>query len=267
MIRKPAVAGQFYSGNPTRLREEIRELMGREVTKEKVIGIISPHAGYMYSGAVAGFLFNSIEIPDTVIILGPNHHGIGSKAAMHPSGEWVTPLGNTRINDKLSELIKRNSKITEEDIAAHNYEHSLEVQLPFLQYLNQDVTIVPVCLGYLDYARCRELGIGIAKAVKAYGKDCLIVASSDMTHYETAESAKRKDGLALREVLTLNAEGLLRICRNESITMCGVIPVVVMMVAALELGASAAKLVRYSTSGDVTGDNENVVAYAAVTIA
>jgi AmmeMemoRadiSam system protein B len=266
MIRQPAVAGQFYSSNPSQLRKEIQKFMGPEATREKAIGIIAPHAGYMYSGAVAGALYNAVEIPDTVLILGPNHHGFGSKAAIYPSGEWLTPLGSSKINDRLSNLVKSNSKMFEEDMAAHHYEHSLEVQLPFLQYINRDVTIVPICIGYSDYAACKELGIGIAKAIREFGDDVLLLASSDMTHYESALSAKKKDELALREVLELNAEGLLNICRKESITMCGVIPVAIMIVAALELGATRAEIVRYSTSGDVTGDNEHVVAYAAVAI-
>jgi AmmeMemoRadiSam system protein B len=266
MIRQPAVAGQFYSSDPSKLRNEIREFMDIEAPKEEAIGVIAPHAGYMYSGAVAGALYNSVVIPGTVLILGPNHHGFGSKAAIYPSGEWLTPLGSSKINDRLSSLVKKNSNFIEEDMAAHHYEHSLEVQLPFLQYINPDVTIVPICIGYSDYAVCRELGIGIAMAIREFGNDVLLLASSDMTHYESALSAKRKDDLALREILALNAEGLLKICRKESITMCGAMPAAVMIVAALELGAAKAEIIRYSTSGEVTGDNEHVVAYAAVTI-
>ncbi len=266
MIRQPAVAGQFYSNDPSLLRKEIRGFIGPEVLKKKAIGIISPHAGYMYSGSVAGALFSTVEIPDTVLILGPNHHGFGSKAAIYPSGEWLTPLGSSKINDRLSNLAKSYSKLLEEDMAAHHYEHSLEVQLPFLQYINRDVTIVPICIGYNDYAACRELGIGIAKAIREFGDEVLLLASSDMTHYESALSAKKKDELALREVLKLDAEALLKICSKESITMCGAIPAAVMIVAARELGATRAEIVSYSTSGDVTGDNEHVVAYAALVI-
>jgi AmmeMemoRadiSam system protein B len=266
MIRQPAVAGQFYSSNPSQLREEIRGFMGPEAKREKAIGIIAPHAGYMYSGAVAGALYNTVEIPDTVLILGPNHHGFGSKAAVYPSGEWLTPLGSSKINDRLSDLVKKNTSLIVEDMAAHHYEHSLEVQLPFLQYINRNVTIVPICIGHSEYAACRDLGVGIAKAIIEFGSDVLLLASSDMTHYESAFSAKRKDDLALKEVLALNAEGLLKICRKESITMCGVIPAAVMIVAAREMGAERAEIVRYSTSGDITGDNEQVVAYAAVMI-
>lgn len=266
MIRQPAVAGQFYSSNPAKLRNELQGFIKADESRQKAIGIIAPHAGYMYSGAIAGSVYGAIEIPDTVLILGPNHHGFGSKAALFPHGKWVTPLGFTKINDRLGRLIKENSNIVEEDSSAHHYEHSLEVQLPFLQFINPDVTIAAVCIGYSDYADCRELGIGIAKAIREFGEKVLIVASSDMTHYETASAAKEKDDLALREVLALNPEGLLKVCRMETISMCGVVPATIMLVAALELGASRARIVKYATSGDITGDNRQVVAYAAITV-
>jgi AmmeMemoRadiSam system protein B len=266
MIRHPAVSGQFYSSDPATLKNEIKRFIKTGLNREKVVGVIAPHAGYMYSGAVAGSVYSVIEIPDTVIILGPNHHGFGAKMALYPAGEWITPLGSTKINDELAQLVNRNSSQIEEDFAAHRYEHSLEVQVPFLQYNNPDVSIVPICIGSCNYEDCRDLGIGIAKAILEYGKDVLMVASSDMTHYESAPAAKKKDQLALREILALNPEGLVKTCRNKAISMCGVIPATVMIVAALELGAKKAKLVKYATSGDVTGDNEQVVAYAAVTV-
>ncbi|HET6420331.1 MAG TPA: AmmeMemoRadiSam system protein B [Geobacteraceae bacterium] len=266
MIRHPAVSGQFYSGNPTTLRNELDRFIKTGLEREKVIGIIAPHAGYMYSGAVAGSVYSIIEIPDTVIILGPNHHGYGAKMALYPAGEWITPLRTTKVNEKLSQLIKGNSSRIEEDSGAHRYEHSLEVQLPFLQNINPDLSVVPICLGSCSFEECMELGTGIAKAIREFEKDVLMVASSDMTHYESASAAKKKDQLALNEVLALNPEGLLKTCRNEAISMCGVIPATVMLVAALELGARKATLVNYATSGDVTGDNEQVVAYAALTI-
>ncbi len=266
MIRQPAVSGQFYSSSPATLRNEIKRFIKTGAKREKVVGIIAPHAGYMYSGAVAGSVYSVIEIPDTVIILGPNHHGFGARMALYPVGEWLTPLGSTKINDRLIQLVKKNSSQVEEDFAAHRYEHSLEVQLPFLQFINPGLSIVPICIGSSNFEDCRDLGIGIAKAITEYGDDVLIVASSDMTHYESALAAKNKDDLALHEILALNPEGLLKTCRNESISMCGVIPATVMIVAALELGAKRASIVNYATSGEVTGDNEQVVAYAAVTI-
>ena len=267
MIRQPAVAGQFYTGDGRKLRAELETLIPVTAVKEKVVGIIAPHAGYMYSGAVAGEVYGRIEIPPTVIVLGPNHHGFGARAALYPDGEWLTPLGTVPINARLAELVGKHTPLVEEDSTAHHYEHSLEVQLPFLQFMRPDVTIVPLCLGFGDFASCSSLGKGIALAIRAYGEDTLIVASSDMTHYESAAAARVKDDLAIREVLGLNPEGLLKVCRSESVTMCGVVPATVMLVAALELGATKAELVRYATSGDVTGDNRQVVAYAAFTVA
>lgn len=266
MVRQPAVAGQFYTRDAAQLRAELAKLVVATEGKEKVIGIVAPHAGYMYSGAVAGEVYGRIAVPRHVIILGPNHHGIGARAALYPEGEWLTPLGAVPIDARLAGLVRQLAPLVQEDTAAHHYEHSLEVQLPFLQFVRPDVTIVPLCLGFGDFASCRELGRGIAAAVRAYGQEVLIVASSDMTHYESAAAARAKDDEALREVLALNPEGLLRVCGEREISMCGVVPATVMLVAALELGAKAARLVKYATSGDVTGDNRQVVAYAALAV-
>jgi AmmeMemoRadiSam system protein B len=267
MIRQPAVAGQFYTGDGKELRAELNEYVPSPTGGEKALGIIAPHAGYIYSGAVAGKVYGEIEVPKTVIVLGPNHHGIGARAAIYPDGEWKTPLGRVSIDTRLSELVKRHSPIVEEDTVAHMYEHSLEVQVPFLQFVKPDVVIVPICLGFSDFPSCASLGNGIAEAIREYGDEVLIVASSDMTHYESAASAKAKDDEAIREILSLDPEGLLRVCRIKGITMCGVVPSTVMLVAAISLGAKKARLVKYSTSGDVTGDNRQVVAYAAFTVA
>ena len=267
MIRQPAVAGQFYPGTAGKLAADLSNLVHSADSRKKVLGVISPHAGYIYSGAVAGFLFGMVEIPRTVVILGPNHHGVGAPAALYPEGEWLTPLGGVPVNARLAALIRQKSPLVQEDTAAHQYEHSLEVQVPFLQHVQPDVSIVPLCLAFADFARCEALGKVIAKAITEVGEDVLIVASSDMTHYESADDARRKDELAIHEVLQLNPEGLLNVCRTKRITMCGVVPSAVMLVAARELGATKALLERYATSGDVTGDNRQVVAYAALTVA
>lgn len=266
MLRQPAVAGQFYPGTAPRLRAELTTYVSYAPVRKNVIGVISPHAGYMYSGSVAGHLFGLIHVPETVVILGPNHHGVGAAAALYPPGEWMTPLGAVPIDAPLAELVRQHAPLVREDATAHLYEHSLEVQVPFLQHVQPEVSIVPICLGFNDIASCQALGTGLARAVAAYGQPVLIVASSDMTHYESADNARRKDNLALHEVLSLNPEGLVTTCRNHGITMCGVIPSAVMLRAALELGATRAVLEKYATSGDVTGDQRQVVAYAAVTI-
>jgi len=267
MVRQPAVAGQFYTASGKELEAELASLVVPAEARETVIGIVAPHAGYMYSGAVAGAVYGRIAVPRAVIVLGPNHHGVGARAALYPDGEWLTPLGIVAMESRLAALVRIHASLVEEDSTAHHYEHSLEVQVPFLQYVRPDVSIVPLCLGFGDFASCRALGEGLARAIREFGKEVLIVASSDMTHYESARAARVKDEQAIREMLALNPEGLLKVCRGERITMCGVIPATVMLVAALELGATKAELVKYATSGDVTGDDRQVVAYAALTVA
>ena len=266
MVRKPAVAGQFYTNDSQRLRAQIETLIAAKGPKKKVMGIISPHAGYVYSGAVSGEVYGRVEVPETVLILGPNHHGLGSRAAISLKGEWITPLGSIPVNTSLAELILKNSSLIQEDMTAHQYEHSIEVQVPFLQVVRPDIKIVPLCLGLLDFESCKNMGISLAKAVRDYGKEVLIVASSDMSHYEPDKVAREKDEMALREILALNPEGLYSVVREMEITMCGVIPATVMLVAAREMGATKCELVRYATSGDVSGDYRQVVGYAAVTV-
>jgi AmmeMemoRadiSam system protein B len=260
------VSGQFYPGSETKLRAALSQLIPENASPKRVTGVISPHAGYVYSGAIAGQLFSQITIPETVLIIGPNHHGVGAAAALYPDGQWLSPLGSVSINSRLNALLLRHSPYLQSDSIAHQNEHSLEVQLPFIQYLRPDVTISALCIGHGDYAPLRDIGQGIAAAIREYGEHVLIVASSDMTHYESAASARRKDQLALERVLVLDGKGLLELCRSRGITMCGVVPATIMIEAALRLGASEAELVAYGTSGDVTGDNDQVVGYAAVTI-
>jgi AmmeMemoRadiSam system protein B len=266
MQRQAAVAGQFYSGSPAQLKSELAKLVPVTGDKKKVTGIIAPHAGFMYSGAVAGKLYAAIEIPSRVLILGPNHRGMGAPAALHPAGEWLTPLGPVPVDACLNDLLLQHVPYVQSDPVAHQHEHSLEVQLPFLRLLRPDVAISAICLGQGDFGAVRAIGEGIAAAIRASDDDVLIVASSDMTHYESAESAKRKDQLALDRVLAFDPEGLLDVCRSERITMCGVVPSAIMIVAARALGATRSELNAYATSGDVTGDSRQVVGYAAVTV-
>lgn len=266
MIRQPAVAGQFYPGSPQELLFQLKQLVPLTDLKRTALGVISPHAGYVYSGAPAGLLLAGITLPRTVIILGPNHRGVGSLAALSPEDGWQTPLGVVPIEKRLAGLIRKQIPAVEEDSSAHRYEHSLEVQVPFLQYLRPDVSIVPLCLAFGDYGGCEIVGKGIAAAIREFGEEVLILASSDMTHYESAESARKKDNLALERALALDPKGLVDVCRSNRISMCGVIPSAVMLVAAKELGATQTELVAYTNSGEVTGDVRQVVAYAAVAV-
>jgi AmmeMemoRadiSam system protein B len=261
MIRQPAVADQFYDGNPARLRNELSKLIVSTQKTRSVKAIIVPHAGYMYSGAVAGAVYGQIEVPETVIVLGPSHTGIGSPAAVMAKGVWSMPMGNVLISEDLAALMIKFSNYLEEDALAHKYEHSLEVQIPFLQYKQPNLSIVPVCLKSLSFSVCEEIGSSIAEAVKRIEKPVLLVASTDMTHYESQQQAEAKDRLAIDKIISLDPKGLLETVRDHAISMCGVIPTTVTLVASLILGANSTQLVQYATSGDVTGDYKKVVGY------
>ena len=265
MVRQPAVSGTFYSDHPERLREELGAMVPL-CEASRAIGIIAPHAGYLYSGKVAGSVYGAVSVPDAVLVIGPNHTGVGAPAALSPPGEWLTPLGPVPVQSRLSGLILKHAPLVREDASAHRLEHSLEVQLPFLQYRNPNVSIAALCLSLRDFGSIVSLGEGIARAVSEYAAEVLIVASSDMTHYESARAARVKDELALARVAALDPEALLKVCREKHITMCGVVPAAVMLVAAKALGATASRLVSYATSGEVNGDLQRVVGYAALTV-
>lgn len=262
-IRKPAVAGQFYPGKEDSLRKSVLELTKNVRTKIKALGIVSPHAGYIYSGAVAGELYSNIEIPETVVILGPNHTGAGSPYAIMTEGKWWTPLGEAEVESSLAKDILNSSELIEEDSDAHKFEHSLEVQIPFLQYFRPDVKIVPIVIGGEKFS---EIGVAVAQGIKKYKKHVLIVASSDMTHYESQKDAEKKDNLAIEAILKLDEKEMLHRIGKHGISMCGYGPAAIMLTAVKILGAKQAKLIKYMTSGDTTGDYSAVVGYAGIVV-
>jgi AmmeMemoRadiSam system protein B len=266
MIRHAVVAGQFYPGSPRELDREVRLLTRDAGVKIPARGIIVPHAGYVYSGAVAGEVFSSVEIPDRHIIFGPNHTGIGADAAIMTRGTWRMPWGEVPIDEDLAGRLLAASPLLSEDLSAHSGEHSLEVQLPFLKRFRERYRFVPVALGRLSLPDCRSLGEGIAGVIREDPSPPLLIASSDMTHYEPDAIARKKDDKAISRILALDPEGLYRTVRSERITMCGVIPATVMLFAALSLGASEARLIKYATSGDASGDYGQVVGYAGLAI-
>lgn len=266
MLRSPAVAGQFYPKHPAALAQTIDQLVPPVTGKQPAFGVMVPHAGYVYSGGVAGKTFAGVVIPPEVVILGPNHHGTGHQAAVYQRGGWETPLGPVPIAETLTAAILSNCPAAAGDIQAHLYEHSLEVQVPFLQTLLADVAIAPLCIGRVPLETLLALGDGLAQALRTRPQLPLIVASTDMTHYESGDEARRKDHLALKHVLALDPEGLYRTVRDQRISMCGVLPTVIMLRAALALGATKAELVAYANSGEVTGDQQEVVGYAGVVI-
>ncbi|MBI5559150.1 MAG: AmmeMemoRadiSam system protein B [Deltaproteobacteria bacterium] len=265
MRRAPVVANQFYPGDPRSLKETLADLIPRNGKQKKdALAVISPHAGYIYSGAVAGETFASVNIPEDVIILGPNHHGYGAAIAMMHEGEWEMPLGRVPINTALAELIM--DPAIEHDDIAHRFEHSLEVQLPFLQTLQKNLSIVPLVVSHVPFPLCAAAGKTIARAIRKYAKPVLLVASTDMTHYESRQTASRKDQLALEHIKNLDPQGLYDTVTGQKISMCGIMPTTIVLIAALELGASHAQLIRYTDSGEASGDIDRVVGYAGLVI-
>ena len=268
MTRDPVVAGQFYAAAKEALRHEVGALIDLTAKKEDVIGVVSPHAGYMYSGAVAGSVLSLLKPKKTYIILGPNHTGLGKAFGLDKNDTWNTPLGNVDIDRVLADSIKDNCAHVEDDSLSHAHEHSIEVQIPFLQVLQKDFKIVPIVVSYADLDLYRDLGKAIAKSIKDLGMEnnVAVIASSDMTHYESQESAKRKDSIAIDSVLALDEAMLVEKIAKFDITMCGYAPAAIMLVAAKALGAKKAHLVKYQTSGDMSGDYQSVVGYAGIII-
>ena len=261
MLRHPAVAGTFYPADPRAHAGAVDGFLATDAAPAAAIGVVAPHAGYVYSGAVAGAVYARVEVPARVLVLGPNHTGLGALEALWPAGAWQTPLGEVPIDAALTAALSRAPGV-EPDVGAHAREHALEVQVPFLQRRRAGVAVAALCLGPLTWPECEALGRAVARAARG----ALLVASSDMTHYEPAAVAREKDARAIERILALDPEGLHRVVRREGITMCGVIPTTVMLVAARELGATSAELVRYAHSGEVTGDDDAVVGYAGVVV-
>ncbi len=267
MRRKPAVGGYFYPGKEEALRKMIQGMVDPECEKRKAIAVISPHAGFEYSGPVAGAVFSSVELPDIFLILGPSHRPIRSEIAIMKQGVWETPLGDARVDSSLAELIMSHCSLITEDDSAHLNEHSLEVQLPFIQYFKKDVAVVPLCISYnVGFEELEELGKSLGKGIKDFGQDVLIVASTDMSHYVEQSVAKEKDFLAIDKILELDAKGLHDIVERKNISMCGYQPTTSAIVAAKELGAREASLIKYQTSGERTGNYSEVVGYAGIRI-
>ncbi|NOY53334.1 MAG: AmmeMemoRadiSam system protein B [Deltaproteobacteria bacterium] len=264
MIRRPAVAGTFYDADPRRLESTIRGFL-QPGSFRKTIGVIAPHAGYLYSGAVAGAVYSRVEPPDSCIILSPNHTGLGAEAAVMREGEWETPLGTMAIDAERASSLLEKGRPFQEDDTAHRNEHSIEVQLPFLQVLGVK-RFVPITLMGVPFDACEEMGKGLAEVVRESDRSVLLIASSDMTHYESRVAAEVKDRTALERIEALDPAGLYEVVLQKRITMCGFIPVTIMLIAAKALGAKKAETVRYATSGDVTGDYDQVVGYAGVIV-
>jgi AmmeMemoRadiSam system protein B len=265
-VRHPAVAGRFYPADPERLRVEVETYLNWTGPKTPALGAVVPHAGYMYSGRVAGALFSRIEVPQSVILLCPNHTGRGAPLAIHSTGSWQTPLGEVAVDSDLAASLQQRFPLLTDDTEAHRTEHAAEVELPFLKVLRPDVKFVPIAIAANPWEVLEELGRAMAAVIGAGGGDVLIIASSDMNHYENDAITRSKDHAAIAKVLALDARGLYDVVLREQITMCGLGPTVAMLTAVKVLGAKSAALARYATSGDVSGDREQVVGYAGILV-
>jgi MEMO1 family protein len=268
MIRKPAVAGRFYPADRETLKGDLIKLTKGQSPPDEPRGIalLVPHAGYMYSGRVAGATFTAVRLARRSVILCPNHTGLGEGIAVDDEGLWETPLGQVSVDSPLARAVLARSREARSDRIAHRLEHSLEVELPFLQHLLGEISFVPICVGTLDLAALLDLGRSVASAVQADGGDVLIVISSDMSHYIPAAAAATIDHKAIERIVALDPEGLHRVVRENDISMCGVAPAVAGLEAARCLGAQRGRLVAYSHSGETTGDQSSVVGYAGVAV-
>ena len=266
--RPPAVAGTFYEASEEGLRRQVEACYsaGSSTERQPFIGGMVPHAGLMYSGSVAAAFYAAADLPKRFIILCPNHTGAGHFAAINAGGDWRTPMGNVSVDTSLANALMTRCPLLAEDPRAHAREHSLEVQLPFLQRELGQFTFVPICLGAHRYDYCEEIGQAIAEVIRAQSDRIGILASSDLNHYEDQATTLRKDQLATDQVLALDPAGLWSTVEKFDVSMCGIIPTTTMLIAAKLLGASEATLLQHATSGDVNGDTSHVVGYASILV-
>ncbi|MGA9389765.1 MAG: AmmeMemoRadiSam system protein B [Candidatus Sulfotelmatobacter sp.] len=273
-VRHPAFAGRFYPREPKALREDVRTYLSQTSPQAqtsspatvRALGCIAPHAGYMYSGHVAGAVFGRLEIPELCIVMCPNHTGMGRPLAIMSEGEWETPLGRVLIDTSLAIALKRQCPLLEEDLAAHRTEHATEVELPFLQLRQPNLKFVPIVLGTGNFELLEQLGLAVAVAIAEQNQPVLIVASSDMNHYESDAVTRVKDQSAIEAILRLDAFALYEVVTKQHVSMCGFGPAIVMLTAAKSLGGTSAELLKYATSGDISGDHDTVVGYAGIIV-
>jgi hypothetical protein len=271
MIRQPAVAGKFYPDSMDRVEAALDKLIHPGAEPRSVLAVVVPHAGWMYSGATAGIVYSTVRVPNHVILVGPNHHGVGSDYAVYDAGVWRTPVGDVTIDESLTAALLGNCDLLLKDSRAHSFEHCLEVQAPMLRWVNPQVRIAPLLIGGVwpesgGRANLRAIGEAIAETVREFGSPVLLLASTDLNHYEDQETSNRKDKLALDAVVRLDEDALMDRVRDERISMCGVAPTYIVIHAAKKLGARRAELLDYRTSGDVSGDYSAVVGYGGVVI-
>lgn len=274
MIRKPAVAGVFYEGNPDSLKKQIQWCFKHKLgpgkipemgNKREIKGAMAPHAGYNYSGPIAAHTYAKIVedgFPDTLVILCPNHYGMGSAVSTMVEGEWETPLGNVEIDSEFAATLAKEA-YADPDPSAHLREHSLEVHLPFFQYFSRDFRMVPISMWMQDMETSLEIGSAIEEIALDLDRDVLVLASTDMTHYKSADIASKADGEVLDAIAKLDEKLMIKRVMDLNVNMCGYGPVAATMIASKRLGAQNAEILKYSTSGHLTGDLSEVVGYAS----
>ncbi len=266
MIRQPVVAGSFYPAESEELSAQVDAFLNFSAEPRKVKGLIVPHAGYIYSGAVAGEVFAAAEIPRQVILIGPNHHGAGADIAVSGAESWKIPAATIPVATSLRQQLVAQIPDLLIDDRAHEHEHSLEVMLPFLLRRQPELQIVPIALGHLSFADCLRLGGAIAQVLKSWKGEVLLLASTDMNHFSSAEVSEKLDFMAIDAMRAYALQQLYQVVRDNQISMCGVLPTITVMQAAYDLGARECQLIRYAHSGQVNGDNRRVVGYAGLTL-
>lgn len=267
MLRQPAVAGRFYPGTRDELLKSIEGFLQPGEQRKQFIGAVIPHAGYMYSGHVAGAVYSRIELPFSNIVLCPNHTGRGVPLSIMRSALWQTPLGEMQTEQNLCDALIEADPYLEDDTEAHRFEHGVEVQLPFIQQISgNSAQFVPITVGTGNWQRLEDLGRAIAEVLQSWNHNALIIASSDMNHYESDAITRVKDAKAIDRILALDPRGLYEVVHQENISMCGYGPAVAMLTAAKRVGASSARLVAYATSGEISGDFDHVVGYAGIVV-
>jgi hypothetical protein len=270
VARKPAVAGNFYPSDPDALRADVRNLLaaaeGNGTATIQATAVIAPHAGYQYCGKVAAEVWSRVEVPNRVVVVGPNHTGLGHPAALARQGPFMTPMGPVPLDESFSELLASSCNLIEMDDLAHAEEHSIEVILPFLLARNPDIRVTALCLRTMALSMCENIGACLAAAVRSVGEPVLLVASSDLNHHEPSRVAARKDRMVLERICEIDPRGLYGGVVEHHVSMCGFVPAVAVLSAAKALGARHAEVVSYGTSGEVNGDHSSVVGYAGVVI-
>ncbi len=264
MKREPCVSGRFYPSTKELLLRELESFCSWQEDVKKAKGVILPHAGYIYSGKVAGKTLSQVVVPESAVLVGPNHTGRGEIFSLWKGDDWFTPLGKVEVDRELISLLLKNSDILRPDIIAHQFEHCLEVILPFLQYFNPQVKLTPILLGGGKFEEWIKLANDIFKAIQELKKEVLVIASSDFSHYEPDSVARRKDSFAIQAILELDEEEFLKRVMEEGVSICGYMPIIVLIAYCKLCGCKNAELISYMTSGDVIGDRDSVVGYAGI---